>query len=820
MKTQPFKINIPQMKPIEPNGQEAFGKPGIAPRWTHGDKEAVGTAYSAASQLWFTLWRGFVTEIYYPTVDRPQVRDLQYLITDGESFMHDELRDLERKVEPLDSALGYRVLRSDPEGRYAIEKTIIVDPHMPCLLQRTRVTGDEAWLRRLKLYVLCAPHLDGGGWGNNARVMEAAGRRILAAEKNGTWLALGATVPFARLSCGYVGKSDGWTDLADNFRMDWEFDRATDGNVALTGEIDLSETREFTLGLSLSDCPYGALTHLFQALAVPFDEQRERFEKQWARAAQKRGDLENASGDGGKLYRASCNLLLAHEDKTYQGALIASLSIPWGETRGDKDGLGGYHLVWTRDMVNSAMGLLAAGNRQTPLRALIYLATNQLADGSFPQTFWINGQPDQKNIQLDQVSFPIMLAHRLWRDNALADFDPFVTVMRAAGYLMRQGPATQQERWEETSGYSPSTLASNIAALICASDFARDRGDEEAAVFLEEYADFIEGNLETWTVTEDGTLLPEVKRHYVRLNPVQLGDALPDRGLLDRDKNDALIPIPNQQPGTQEEFPAKEVVDAGFLELVRYGIRRADDPLIVDSLRVVDAQLKVETPFGACWRRYNHDGYGQGENGEPYAGIGRGRAWPLLTGERGHHAVAAGGDARSYLQTLEGLASPTGLLPEQVWDAPDNPQAHMWLGKPTGAAMPLLWAHAEYVKLLRSVNDGRVFDLIPEVAQRYGKNHRHCHKLKIWSFRFPAAVIRRGHRLRVLAEAEFRLRFSRDDWATAEEAASVATPFGLHYTDLPVAEEHEEQAAPVRFTFFWPDAQRWEGRDFSVALQE
>jgi glucoamylase len=454
---------------------------------------------------------------------------------------------------------------------------------------------------------------------------------------------------------------------------------------------------------------------------------------------------------------------------------------------------------------------LATGNRQTPLRALIYLATNQLREGGFPQNFWINGEPYWHGIQLDQVSFPILLAHRLWRDEALAGFDPYVMVMRAAGYLMKQGPATQQERWEEASGYSPSTLAVNIAALVCAANFARAGGDEASAVFLEQHADFIEGHLEAWTVTEEGTLLPDVKRHYVRLNPVRRGDALPDRGV-----GDAVLRVANRAAGEQAEFPANEIVDAGFLELVRYGIRRADDPLIIDSLRVVDAHLKVETPRGACWRRYNHDGYGQQADGAPFTGAGRGRGWPLLAGERGHYEVAAGGDARAHLRALEQFASPTGLLPEQVWDEPDKPEAHMFLGQPTGAAMPLLWAHAEYVKLLRSIKDGRVFDLIPEVAERYLKSHHQCHKLKVWSFQFPAAVIRRGHTLRVLAEAEFKLHISSDDWQTAAEKASTTTAFDLYYVDLSIA---VEQQRPVRFTFFWPEAQRWEGRDYMVEME-
>ena len=218
------------------NENGAFGQPGIHPRWTHGGKDGVGTAYAASSQIWFTLWNGIITEVYYPTVDRPQLRDLQYLITDGKSFFHEEKRHLKSKFERLsDHALGYRCTNSDPDGRYAIVKEIITDPHLACVLQRTKLTGDESFISKLQLYALCAPHLEVGGWGNNGYVAEVDGRKILMAQKQGTWLALAATVPFSRTSCGYVGRSDGWTDLAGNFQMDWEFDHATDGNIALTG---------------------------------------------------------------------------------------------------------------------------------------------------------------------------------------------------------------------------------------------------------------------------------------------------------------------------------------------------------------------------------------------------------------------------------------------------------------------------------------------------------------------------------------------------------------------------------------------------------
>lgn len=287
-------------------------------------------------------------------------------------------------------------------------------------------------------------------------------------------MALGATVPFRRLSVGYVGRSDGWTDLTDNFQLDWEFDQALDGNVALTGKLDLDGRREFTLGLAFGDGLHSAVTRLFQALGIPFKEHWTRYMEQWNRPCRKILPLEKVSGDGGNLYHGSFSLLLAHEDKIYPGALIASLSIPWGEAKGDED-MGGYHLVWTRDMVNSATGLLAAGNTETPLRALIYLAASQQPDGGFPQNFWINGEPYWRGIQLDEVAFPILLAWRLRRDEGLREFDPYPMVLRAASYLIRHGPATQQERWEEAGGYSPSTLASNIAALICAACFARAR---------------------------------------------------------------------------------------------------------------------------------------------------------------------------------------------------------------------------------------------------------------------------------------------------------------------------------------------------------
>jgi len=295
-------------------------------------------------------------------------------------------------------------------------------------------------------------------WRNNGYVAELNGRTILMAQKEGTWLALAATVPFARVSCGYVGRSDGWTDLACNFQMDWEFDHATDGNIALIGQLDLRAHHEFTLGLAFGDTrrahfrhlaehlvandQHHAITTLFQALGTPFEEHHKRYREQWDRTSAHQMPLEKVSSDNGNLYHSSFSLMLAHEDKSYPGALIASLSIPWGEAAGDKD-QGGYHLVWTRDMVNSASALLASGESATPLRALIYLAVCQQEDGGFAQNFWVNGNPYWRGIQLDEVAFPILLALRLSQQNALQEFDPYPMVLKAASYLLRHGPVTQ-----------------------------------------------------------------------------------------------------------------------------------------------------------------------------------------------------------------------------------------------------------------------------------------------------------------------------------------------------------------------------------------
>ncbi|MHB1434970.1 MAG: glycoside hydrolase family 15 protein [Thermoplasmata archaeon] len=795
--------------PLLRGDRRAFGAPGLPPRWTHSNKEGIGTAYSADSRLWFTLWRGSVSEVYGPTIDLPQVRDLGFLITDGETFFHEEKRHLEHTVtRPYLHALGYRVESRDPAGRYHLEKRILGDPHLPVLLTQLRLFVHDPQLRaKIRVYALAAPHLMGGGSDNNGAVLNVLDRPLLAAEKPGAGLALGTPGGWRAASVGYVGASDGWTDLAGNYRLDWEFDQAPHGNIALVGELPLRPGEPITIGLAVAQSVSAAITALYQSLGTGFAQHEERFVEQWDRTVAHTVPLARASHDEGRLCRSSRSVLLAHEDKTFPGAFIASLSIPWGAWKGDDD-RGGYHLVWTRDMVQTSSALLASGHSEGALRALVYLATRQHPDGGFPQNFWLSGRPYWNGVQLDEVAFPVLLAHRLAQDHQLGEFDPIPMVRRAARFLIHEGPVTQQERWEELSGFSPSTLAATIAALTAAADLLRGARESTSADFAQRYADFLEGHLDGWTVTDRGTAIPGRGRHYVRIRPARPDDPTPNEG-----PDMGWVTLPNLAPSTPNRFPAESIVDPGFLELVRYGIRRADDPTIEASVEAVDAQLKVETPFGPTWRRYNHDGYGDRGDGGPYEGWGVGRAWPLLTGERGHYELARGRDPSPYLATLERMATRTGLLPEQVWDQTDRPDFHMFLGEPTEGAMPLCWAHAEYLKLLRSVTDRRVFDRIDSVEARYAGARRRPPPLEVWKFNRQPATIGAGVPLRIIADQPFVLHWSDSDWSRVADTEAAPTPLGLHYVDLPPLGRPDRR---YRFTFRWSAVDRWEGRDFAL----
>jgi glucoamylase len=792
---------------VNPTNQVvAFGAPGSEPRWTRSAKEGIGTAYHTSCRVWFTLSHGIVNEIYYPNIDCPNTRDFQFLITDGANFCHEERRDLEHTIEyPEKSTLYYRLINTDPKGRYRVIKEVITDPHLSVLLMLARVEVMAEDLRdKLRIYALLAPHMKGLGWHNSASCNDVNGRAFFHAQREDIHLVFGATPDFKRRSVGYVGASDGWQDLMSDYQMKWEFRRADDGNVALIAELDLSPGGEVILGAAFGHSPQSSATKLLQSLSTPFEEHRAQYVRQWKRTMPTpETDLSAHTGDQGSIYRLSRLILLAHEDKIYPGALVASMSIPWGETKGDDD-LGGYHLVWTRDMVKSASALLATGQTATPLRSLIWLAGMQRADGSIPQNSWINGDAYWHGKQLDEVAAPILLAWRLHRAKALVRFDPWALVSRAAGYLLLNGPVTGQERWEESSGYSPSTLATIIAALVCAAEFARARGEEHAAGLVLDYADWLAAHLEEWLVTNRGELISGKPRHYIRINPAD--PARPDQT---PDPDTAMVQIANGGG----LHPARNIVSTDFLELVRLGIRDPNDPLIRDSISVIDQVLKCDLPQGPCWRRYNYDGYGQKADGSAFDGTGTGRCWPLLTGERGHYELAAGRDPLPFIQALEKFANEGGMLPEQVWDADDLPAARMSRGTPTGSAMPLCWAHAEYLTLIRSRKDGAVFDCPPLVRERYvlGKPN---HRVEIWTLAHQPPRIRAGKSLRIITSSPGTVHWTADDGRSFQDSETRDCGLNCHYADLDTA-----QILPgTRVQFSCQGKEGWEGRHFSVEI--
>ena len=797
----------------------AFGGPGVKPRWTSSQKDAVSTAYAASSRVWFTLSHGTMNEVYFPTIDKPQVRDMELLFTDEETFFYEDKRDLTYDFEYLEpDCLATRMTAVAPGGKFTVVKEFISDPHHPVVLMNVKFTGNEEVLKKLKCYVLLAPHLDGGGAGNNARSVDIAGQRVVVAWKNDVSLALGVTCGFARTSCGYVGASDGYQDLSTHMKMEWQWGSALDGNIAITGEVEVGLHREFTVGIGLGERHHAAISAMVQSLCTPYEAQSKRFLEQWSRAKAPM-EFDETACDGGMLARVSHSIIYAHEDKRYSGAFIASASIPWGASKGDDD-LGGYHLVWTRDMVQSATALMACGRTDNALRALIYLACTQRPDGGFAQNFWVDGTAYWTGIQLDEVAFPILLAWRLWKLNGLSDFAILPFVERAAGFLVRYAPITQQERWEENAGYSPSTLAAVISGLLCAADILRSAGAEPRASFLETYADWIESHLDEWTTTDDGLLLEGVERHYMRIRPPAPGEPFHNP-----DIPPGFIHIANRGPNELADFDAREIVDQGFLELVRYGIRRADDPLIVESLKVIDHCLRYETPEGPAWRRYNHDGYGQKKDGGNYEGWGQGRCWPLLGGERAHYELAAGQDMKTWIKTYEGFSSVGGMLPEQVWDHADMPESGMFLGKSAGSAQPLVWAHAEYLKLLRSAKDGAVFDRISVVEERYATKpgaRTFRNTVEIFQVARPITTVPAGFTLRVVDAQRFEVVYSFDNWKTTERKLADVVGFPGTMADVPVPAMNDAGPNKLEFTMHWPSSadgeERWLGHNFTVEV--
>jgi glucoamylase len=763
--------------------------------WSPAAKEMVGGSLGP-SRLWFTLSQGIISEVYSPRVDIPGVKDLGFIVADDRGFWVELKGAKNVQVEAAGEGIPAVTIRHTHD-RFLFTCRVVAAPARDVLLVEYRLVSADP----LRVYPLLSARLGGEAFGNVARVLSWHGRQFLTASQGPFSLSLGGMGSggkelFTRLSCGETEESDGWQDFARHGRMVWSWDSAGPGQVALTGEGGPSGT----LALAFAASPEAASTLSLSALAEGFESQWEEQVALWKEWQESLHLPPRMTALQRKVYRTSAMVLKVHEDKTFPGALIASLSIPWGEA---SDSRGGYHLVWSRDLSESAGAALAMGDRDLGRRILAYLLATQQEDGHWLQNQWLGGKPYWQGLQLDEAAFPVLLAAWLAREGSLDLEGVRPMIVRALSFIIREGPVTGQDRWEEDPGINLFTLAVAISALVDGSALL-DAEEREAALWV---ADTWNASLERWCWSGETDLARRigVSGYYLRAVPEAILEDLAAKGL------HLLIKNRCHDPG----LPACDQISTDFFQLVRFGLRSPEDPFIRESRKAVDRLLRAETPAGTAWYRYNGDGYGEHEDGAPFDGTGRGRPWPLLAGERGHVAVVAGESARGYLRDMATMASPLGLLPEQVWDAPPLPERGLYPGAPTGSAMPLVWAHAEFIKLAHSEWKKKPVDRPEATWTRYGGVRPEV-GWRLWRHRHKVRTLEEGRELRFLWSRRAMVHWGVDGWKDPRNTESSPLGMGFWGVALPVRELSRGQA--IVFTFYWIDEDRWEGEDYRVEV--
>ncbi len=792
----------------------APGAPGATPHWAGAAKTGVGTAIGADSSVWFTLSRGIVTEVMYPYVDHPCSRGMGFIVTDRQELFSDELRDTENTVEYIAEGVpAFHLKNRCRQGRYEIEKTVLADPRRSALLHDTRFSPLQGELEDYALFLLLSPHMGDEGRHNHAWLGDFKGIPMLFAKRADQTLAVATTCPWLRRSVGFVGASDGRLDLEQHKVLKWQYDRADDGNVMLAAEIDLVATEgRFVIALGFGRDEFDAGHRARATLLQGFESARDHYVENWRKWHKTLRPIIRSHSHAQDMCLISAVVMRTHESKEFPGGIIASLAVPWGAAQSDR--AEGYHLVWPRNMIQTVGGLLAVKGHEDARRVLFYLQVTQEADGHWPQNMFLDGQPNWNGVQLDETAFVILLVDLALREDALDEEDAnrfWDMIRRAASYLVIHGPVTPLDRWEEQSGYFASTIPVEIAALLIASQMAEKQGETKMAKFLRETADAWNAEIERLLYVTDTELAREVgvEGYYVRF------------AAADQRRHDTAaageVDLANHPPGAGH-MELRNIVSPDALALVRFGLRAANDPRIENTVRVIDHLLRVETPHGVGWHRYSNDGYGEHADGSPYRKHGIGRVWPLLSGERGHYELAAGRRdlAEKMVESMEGFANESGYISEQVWDSPDIPEHNLHFGRPSGSAMPLVSAHAEYVKLRRSLEVGKLFDLPPQTEERYVKQCNVCRRV-YWRFEQPCIAIEVGSTLRLEARAAAEIEWSFDNWRTLSTTATVDSHFGIHYVDLPT--ESLAAGDVARFTFHWIEADHWEGRNFEVSIK-
>ncbi|NEP12970.1 MAG: glucan 1,4-alpha-glucosidase [Symploca sp. SIO2C1] len=775
-------------------GGQAPGAPGNTSVWSYAGKQGIGTSYeqyvnktyqddgptNTISKVWFSLAQGIVTETAFGEIDQAQIKDLQFLVT-GNGFFDEEKVATNSSVDYLDKdssgrplSPAYRVVNQDKDGKYTIEKHVFTDPDRQTLFTRVIFTANED---NVTPYILVNPHM--GNIGNDD-VAFVSGDSLNA--RNGAdnvYLSLKSNLNFEKTSAGYVGSTDGYQDLNDNGFMDWTYDYTDQnrlGNVAMMAQLptlNAGETRTFDLVVGFGSNYEEATAQADASLNEGYESLLAKYngtgsavgwEDYLASLSNLPAMIAN-TGDNGKELYASALVLKIMEDKNNAGALIASLSVPWGDTINADTFATGYRAVWPRDFYQVAMAFLALGDTQTPLVAFEYLPKVQVksstpgnngATGWFLQKTHVDGTLEWIQVQLDQTAMPIMLGWKLWQAGILSDSEITnwynLMLKPAAEFLANGGnvninsnqttitpPFTQQERWEEQAGYSPSTTAATITGLLTAADIAQNAAnDPGAASFYFSKADQYQSNLDNFMFTTNGTdtFCSTPGQYFLRITP----NANPNDGGI---YPGGIIGASNGLTAIDE----RNVIDGGFLELVRYGVTKGNDPNIVASVCTLDnittpEDLRVRYDFTfdgnqyPGFRRYGHDGYGERTNdGGSYLGGApnqRGRVWPFFTGERGHYELAKVdnegtiSDAEvtqlrdTYVRGMEYFANDSFMLAEQVWDGVGSNETYNYaLGEGTNSATPLAWTHAEYIKLVKSLTDKNIWDSYEIVKARY-----------------------------------------------------------------------------------------------------
>jgi glucoamylase len=739
----------------------ATGGPGNPSVWANSIKSMVGTSATDTSKVYFTGHRGIISEVFWPQVDTVNTVDMQFLIGDvTKTFVDEEKQQAYSVTRPDSKALLFQAVTNNTGHNWKITKKVFTDPARDVLIQRITFEGLNGKLAKdFNLYVLHNPSMDNSGAGDTSKTLAAGGRTMLVASQNTKASALAISAPWKlsgatpMVSSGFVGVNDGFTDLlggAADKTMNNLFDSATSGNVSQIGLIDLGSSAtatsvSFDMVLGFGTTEANAMNAANAALAAGNTTTAETtYKTDWNTYA---NGLSTQGGTADAQYYAAAMSLKASQDKT-NGAIVAGMGTPWGESFNDlrNDGriAAGYHLVWARDLFKFANALVTAGDTTTANKTVNYLFNVQMQttdcgaseymapncpqgysrQGRFPQNSWVDGRQYWEGTQMDEAAMPIILAERLGRN------DLWPKIKMAADFIAATGPTTYQERWEEVKGYSPSTIAAEVAGLVAAAKIARANNDAVKAKIYLAKADDWQRRVADWTFTTNGTLGNGSfgnGRYYVRAT----ADGQPN-------STTGTIKMGNIPPAIENQNP-RNVIDGGFLELVRMGVKDANDAGILDTLPEYDGVLKQTIAGkGPAWFRYNIDGYGESPTGGNYFDGslgGRGRLWPIFTAERGMYEIAKAGNVgtagSSYLTSVRAFSTAEGFVPEQVWNNSaniatgtglvwDTPTPAPYVpGSPTKSMAPLSWAMGEYINLMASIAQNKIADVPVVVCARY-----------------------------------------------------------------------------------------------------